>query len=160
MPRHVTTLNFLYCMSLKIPKFITRKKLFYTIITLVVLFLIALILYLLIPTDRYKPHDDITWGVTFSKRLAQNYDLNWKSVYTRMLDDINIKTVRIPAYWDEIEKVKGQFDFTDMDWQIREAKKRNADIILAIGYKLPRWPECRKPYWFEGDSKSLFIYLK
>ena len=32
--------------------------------------------------------------------------------------------------------------------------KRDAKIILAIGRKLPRWPECHVPAWLEGMTKE------
>ena len=30
---------------------------------------------------------------------------------------------------------------------IEEAGKRNVELILVIGRKLPRWPECHAPFW-------------
>jgi hypothetical protein len=39
-----------------------------------------------------------------------------------------------------------------LDWQIAEAQKRNAQIILVVGQKVPRWPECFIPVWMQNDS--------
>lgn len=123
---------------------------------LALLFLIAL--YLLIPVN-IKPANQITWGITFTKSYAQYLGLDWRQTYLVALDDLGIKSVRIGVNWDEIEKVPGQFDFTDYDWMMDEAEKRGISILPAIGYKLPRWPECRAPEFAEKwlPTKRSFI---
>lgn len=87
------------------------------------------------------------WGMTFSKPFAEQMGLDWKEPYLAALDDLNFKAVRLPAYWPEIEPREGEYDFTDLDWQVEEAAKRGTKIILAAGLKLPRWPECHIPLW-------------
>ncbi|MDO8600123.1 MAG: beta-galactosidase [bacterium] len=108
----------------------------------------------------------VTYGVTFSYLYAEKtLGLDWKKVYVAMLDDLKIRKLRIPAYWSEIEKEEGKYDFANLDWQIREAEKRGASIILVIGRKVPRWPECHEPAWVlerprgEQDQK-LFQYIR
>jgi hypothetical protein len=34
-----------------------------------------------------------------------------------------------------------------LDWYLTEAQARNAEIVLVVGYKQPRWPECYAPPW-------------
>ena len=46
-----------------------------------------------------------------------------------------------------MEKNRGEYDFSDIDWQLDEANKRDAKIVLAMGQKVPRWPECFAPQW-------------
>jgi len=102
-------------------------------------------------------------GVTFSSRYASDIGLDWKENYIAMLDDLKVRRVRIPVYWDLVEKEKNQYDFSDIDWQLEEASKRNAQIILVIGQKVPRWPECFVPEWVSGDDerkKELIEFLK
>ncbi len=41
-----------------------------------------------------------------------------------------------------------------MDWKIQTADEKNAKVILAIGMKTPRWPECHIPEWAVGLSKE------
>lgn len=107
----------------------------------------------------------IYWGVTFSKKQAELLGLDWKKTYLQILDDLNVKEMRLVCYWDEIEPQKGVFNFQDMDFQIREAEKRGAKVTLVIGQKVPRWPECFLPDWAEKLSKEkreeeLLFYLK
>ena len=56
------------------------------------------------------------------------------------------------AYWDKTEPDQGQYDWTDLDYMIDGATKSHAQVVLAIGRKLPRWPECHDPYWLESLS--------
>jgi len=89
----------------------------------------------------------IEYGVTFSKPYAQNLGLDWKQVYTAMLSELSIKLVRVPLYWNEIEVKQNEYDFSATDFMVEEAQKHTASLILAIGKRLPRWPECHEPEW-------------
>jgi len=51
------------------------------------------------------------------------------------------------AYWDEIQVVEGRVDYQDLDWQIDMARKNKAEVILSVGKRVPRWPECHIPSW-------------
>jgi hypothetical protein len=64
-----------------------------------------------------------------------------------MLDDLGAPRLRLAAYWDELEPSPGRFDFSALDWQLDEAERRGATVLLAVGRKLPRWPECFVPTW-------------
>jgi len=97
----------------------------------------------------------ITVGATFSKPYAELLGLDWKAAYRATLDDLGERHLRIPAYWDDIEPEPGVFNFENVDWQVEEARKRNAAVILAVGRKLPRWPECRMPAWATGMNETL-----
>lgn len=94
------------------------------------------------------------FGVTFSKPWAKELGLNWRETFQKILDDLGIKKIRLPAYWTEIEPASGKMDFADLDWQIAEAEKRGVKIILAVGQRLPRWPECHIPEWAKELSVS------
>jgi hypothetical protein len=93
---------------------------------------------------------NVSYGVTFSNFHAEELGLDWKSVYTAALDDLGIRQFRIPAYWPEVEPERDAMDWSDLDYQVREAKARDAKIIMAIGRRLPRWPECHVPGWAKG----------
>ena len=93
---------------------------------------------------------NVIYGVTFSKPFAQHLELDWKETYLALLDDAGVKRLRLSSYWTEIESRKGVYDFEDLDWQIQEAQKRKVKIILTLGQKQPRWPECHIPDWAEN----------
>jgi len=98
------------------------------------------------------PDRPINWGVTFSEEFTKQMRLDWQKTYLGILDDLKIKNLRLIAYWDQIEPAPGIFDFSDLDWQVNQAQQRGAKIILALGYKLPRWPECREPQWIRNQT--------
>ncbi|MEA3272137.1 MAG: beta-galactosidase, partial [Patescibacteria group bacterium] len=97
---------------------------------------------------------EIEYGATFSKPYAEDFDLDWKETYLAILDDLKVRKLRVPAYWDLIEPEQDKYNFEDLDWQIDEAEKRDAKIILAIGRKLPRWPECFMPIWVKDWNET------
>lgn len=91
--------------------------------------------------------EKIEYGVSFTKLHADELHLDWKKVYLSILDDLGVRKLRLAAHWPMIEPKRDEFDFSDMDFQIHEASKRDASIILAVGRRLPRWPECHTPQW-------------
>lgn len=120
----------------------------------VVLIIIIFFAVILSQGKIYKK-TETSYGVTFSKQYAEYLGLDWKKTFTAALDDLGIRKFRIPAYWDEIQaKNQDDYDYSALDWQIEEAGKRNATIILAVGYRLPRWPECHLPDWAKNLSNE------
>lgn len=97
---------------------------------------------------------EITWGVSFSQKHARDLEIDWKKNYLAILDDLGVKNLRIITHWDLLSPEQGSYNFEDLDWQIREAEKRNAKIILLIGMKTARWPECHLPEWVKNLNKD------
>lgn len=145
--------------------------------TIIVFFSIILgcaifIAYFYFTLDKVDVDRDMKFGTTFTPWRATDLGLDWREAYVAILDDLGARRLRLAAYWNRIEKTEGEYDFSELDWMIGEAEKRNADIILAIGARLPGWPECHIPDWaresfFSGDSfvrlwseKSLLRYLR
>jgi hypothetical protein len=101
-----------------------------------------------------QPAQGTKFGVTFSKQQAEGFGLDWKETYINILDDLGARYLRLTAYWTDIEPTQGEYNFEILDWQIAEAKKRDAKILLAVGRKLPRWPECHIPKWAGGLGRD------
>jgi hypothetical protein len=102
--------------------------------------------------DFFNQLKPVEYGVTFCQGYAKALGFDPHKLYLQIFQDLKIKNIRLSAYWDEIELKPNEYNFTDLDFYINTASKNDADIILAIGYKLPRWPECRVPKWLEGSS--------
>lgn len=96
---------------------------------------------------------DVKYGVTFSKDFAEYLGLDWKETYLALLDDAGVKKMRLPSYWTGVEPERDNYFFENLDWQIEEAEKRNVKIILSLGQKQPRWPECHIPDWANELNK-------
>lgn len=129
------------------------KVIFRIIFRLLLLALVAVFfLWLLFNWPVKKSDQKALLGITFSHLYAQDLGLDWKKAYVKILDELGIERLRLPAYWSEIEKQPGKYDFSDLDWQIQQAEKRNIDVILAFGIKVPRWPECFVPEFYHQDK--------
>jgi len=101
------------------------------------------------------PTKPIILGVTFSQPYAESLGLDWKQTYLAILDELKVRNFRLSAYWDDIEPEPGVYNFKNLDWQVNEAARRGSRIILGVGRKLPRWPECHVPAWADGLSEPL-----
>lgn len=95
----------------------------------------------------FYPFPGVKYGVSFSPRYATYLKLDWKQVYIRILDDLKARNLRLPTYWDTLEPKEGNYDFSQTDFILDEAQKRNARVILTIGVRQFRYPECYIPSW-------------
>lgn len=133
------------------------------LVFLVLLLISPLVLFF---TLRPKVQKEINYGTTFSNRYSEQMGLNWRETYLNILDDLGAKNLRLITYWDEIEKNPDVYDFSNIKWQVEEAQKRNLNVILSIGRKVPRYPECFEPSWWKelpSDSlkeQALLNYVK
>lgn len=121
---------------------------------LLALFLLAMLVGIAWWQVRTVPDNpNVRYGVTFSpKRAADLYGLDVRRAYRAILDDLGARRLRIPAYWDRVEPKHGKFSWDEMDFFIREAEARSASVLLAVGMRLPGWPECHLPGWAKSLS--------
>ena len=96
----------------------------------------------------------ISWGVTFSVPQAEGLNLEWQKTFLSLLDDLGVRQFRLVAEWDRLEPKAGEYDFSSLDWQLSELEKRGGKAIVAIGMKVPRWPECHIPAWAKDMPKE------
>jgi hypothetical protein len=96
----------------------------------------------------------ITYGASFSKLHAEELGLDWRETYQAVLTDLRVRHLRLSAHWPMVEPEDGRFDFEALDYQMKEAEARGADVILAIGHRTPGWPECHTPTWVSGLSRK------
>ncbi|MBU1000692.1 beta-galactosidase [Patescibacteria group bacterium] len=120
-------------------------------------FLLCLLLIVLgsvIFEKTYSYPSQISYGVTFSPRYAKYLHLNWQSIYIQILDNLKVRYLRIPSYWDILQPEPGIYDFRETDFMLNEASKRDSKVILILGARQPRWPECHIPAWAKNLSVS------
>ena len=127
------------------------KRKYVIIISIVVLILIFLIIVYSLDFGKNK---DIKYGMTYSQKYAKELGLNWQDAFVNLIDDLGIKKFRLMAYWDDIELSAGKYDLTELDWLVRRAEYGNADIILVVGRRQPRWPECHQAPWVDELSRN------
>ena len=129
---------------------VLRWKIIATILILLGLGWLGLTAYAeSIPVNVNRP---ITWGITFSDEYSKRLGLDWRANFQAIVTELHPKKMRLIAYWDEIEKQQGQYDFSDLDWQMERAREQGIKIVLVVGMKEPRWPECHIPDWAQALS--------
>lgn len=129
------------------------KKIYWGVAFFIIVFLVGLSLHLENQNAKNIKSDSV-FGASFAQAHAQYLGLDWKKTYLAYLDDLGVRLLRLQANWNQIEPKDGQFNFADIDWQIKEAGKRGAKVILAVGRKLPHWPECHDPKWISNLSEK------
>lgn len=95
-------------------------------------------------------------GVSFDPEYAGSLHLDPADVFKLLINDWRFKFFRMPLHWDKVEAVRDKFDFAEMDNFVNKAGAGGAKVMLAIGNKTPRWPECHHPAWASSLSPAEF----
>ncbi len=126
------------------------KKIFFIITFFIIgLIFVFIVLMLVWPV---KTASNIKCGLSFSQKQSAALGLDWKENYLAILNELKPKYLRLSTHWDLIEVEPGYYNFSDLDWQIEQARENNVSLILAIGMRTPRWPECHLPNWVKNLS--------
>lgn len=95
---------------------------------------------------KYRP----LYGVSYSFEQAGWYGLDSRKSYSTLLDQVKVDWMRLPFFWDQMIDKSGNLKIDDLKFAIEEAKKHNVKVIVAIGAKVPYYPEFHLP----SDVKS------
>jgi hypothetical protein len=120
-------------------------------ICLVVLTLVVVVCGLLFILAQKTVPEQIIYGMSFNTMYATELQLDWKQTYDAIIDELGVRHFRLAAHWPMIEPERGVYNFSELDYQIQRAEEVGATVVLAVGRRLPRWPECHVPEW----AKSL-----
>lgn len=107
-----------------------------------VLFLILCLFFVGSP-----PPANTNFGFTWSEPYARQLNLDPDRALETALRELHPDRIRVPAYWNEIESKRGTYDFSALDRQLDIAAAFKTPVILAVGSRVPRWPECWEPEW-------------
>jgi hypothetical protein len=111
--------------------------------------LLTFIFAIILLAQKPKP-EIISYGMSFNTPYARELGLDWKETYDAILDDLGVRRLRLAAHWPMVEPLQGTYNFNELDYQIKRAEEVGATVILAVGRRLPRWPECHVPEWARG----------
>lgn len=128
------------------------KKIMFYIIFFILITIFIVFLFFFVGSS--PEAEEIIWGVDFSQKHAENLGLDWKETYSALLDDLGVKNLKIAVPWDIFEPEPKKYNFESLDWQIKKAEEKGASLLLVIGMKTPRWPECHLPEWAKNLEKS------
>jgi len=83
---------------------------------------------------------------------SANYPAALKEVWPSV-EKMHANTLGIPVAWEQIEPVEGQFDFSYIDYLVKEAERRNLKVVLLW---LATWKNNAPHYapaWVKLDNK-------
>lgn len=123
-----------------------KRLLLWKLIILLILVLIVTVL-----AQKKKP-ETITYGMSFNTLYARELGLNWQETYDAIVDDLGVRHFRLAAHWPMVEPLPNVYNFEELDYQIERAEQVEAEVILSVGRRLPRWPECHTPDWARDIS--------
>lgn len=115
-----------------------------------ILLLLVLIIFLL---ARKEVPQKIQYGMSFNTMYAEELGLDWKETYDAILDELGVRHLRLAAHWPMTEPIDDVYNFTELDYQVKKAEAVGADVVMAVGRRLPRWPECHVPEWAQKLSQ-------
>ncbi len=95
------------------------------------------------------------YGITYSAIYAEELGIDTVGGYEAMVSELGFDLARIPVYWNRIEARKGEFDWTEVDELMAISSSNDVDVIMAIGRRVPRWPECFLPEWLDADDQAV-----
>jgi hypothetical protein len=109
--------------------------------------------------------DTITYGMSFNTPYARELGLDWQETYDVILEELGVRHLRLAAHWPKTEPEPGVYNFDELDYQLARAEEVGAEVILAVGRRLPRWPECHVPEWamelsWEEQKSEIRDYMR
>ncbi len=126
----------------------TLTKIFIRTIVTIGFISITLFISLLFWSNPSQAVEDMFWGVNFSESQTVYLGLDPQETYSAIINDLGVKKIKIHVNWNATEANQHQFDFTSLDRQVKEAEANDVALVLVIGMKTGRWPECHTPEWF------------
>lgn len=101
----------------------------------------------------HKPKpSSITYGMSFNTMYARELGLDWQATYDAIIDELGVQHLRLAAHWPMVEPIEDVYNFAELDYQLAKAEAAGAEVVFAVGRRLPRWPECHVPDWAEEQS--------
>lgn len=103
-----------------------------------------------IQSQKDKP---LELGTSFIPYYAESLGVDPQETMDELIG-IGVKHFRLVSYWNVGEQQPGVYNFDDLDWQFQKAEDANAKVLLTLGLRQPRWPECHMPKWAEELPRS------
>lgn len=129
-----------------------KQRFVYIIVGLIVVLICGVLLLMFLA--RKEIPDSITYGISFNTPYAHELGLDPDEVFDSFITDLGVRHFRLAAHWPLIEPDKDRFDFSWLDRQVRRVEEVGGTIILGVGHRLPRWPECHTPSWARDMSRE------
>ncbi len=106
----------------------------------------VLVLALFVLARKTEP-THITFGMSFNTPYALELGLDPETVLNALVYQLGVRHFRLAAHWPLTEPTQGRFEFGWLDQQLDTVREAGGTVILGVGRRLPRWPECHIPEW-------------
>jgi hypothetical protein len=88
-------------------------------------------------TDRWRDvqveaRHDTKLGVSFRPPQVDALGLDARTALDQILS-YPFTLIRLGAYWNRIERAPGEFDPTELDWQVDAAERAGTQVVLCVG---------------------------
>jgi hypothetical protein len=115
----------------------------------VAILVLLLVFNVILLAQKEKP-EEVIYGMSFNTPYARELGLEWSEAYDAIIDDLGVRHLRLAAHWPMVEPIPNIYNFEELDYQIKRAEEVGAEVVFAVGRRLPRWPECHTPDWATG----------
>ncbi|HSX45653.1 MAG TPA: beta-galactosidase [Candidatus Saccharimonadia bacterium] len=123
----------------------------------VVLALVVLMVVMMYGIAQWYIHSErsipLQQGVSFIPDYAQSLGVNPQKTMDALIG-IGVKQFRLVSYWSDGEPQPGYYDFSQLDWEFQKAEATHVKVILTVGLRQPRWPECHAPNWADTSKPA------
>ncbi len=92
-------------------------------------------------------------GTTFSPLQCYYLNLDFRETFDQICQ-LGLNRIRLGAYWNVIQKSPTEYDFSELDWLLDRCDRHNITVALAVGMKVPRWPEFHFPQWVSDRANT------
>lgn len=129
----------------------SRPRKILTGVIMVVLLLIALMFGISKWYAWQNRNQPLVYGVSFIPAYAESLGVDPQQTMDALIG-IGVKQFRLVSYWNQTETAPGIYDFSLLDWQFKKAETAHAQVILTVGLRQPRWPECHPPSFIDTSG--------
>lgn len=136
-----------------LPRGRLAKRLVYGAIALVALVIVAM--YGVAEWYIHSESGPQQLGVSFIPDYAVSLGVDPQATMDALIN-AGVRNFRLVSYWSDIEQSQGHYDFSQLDWQFQKADAAHAHIVLTLGLRQPRWPECHMPGWATNEPQQLW----
>lgn len=98
--------------------------------------------------------DPQKFGVSFSIKQCRAFGLTPEKTLDWLIEEAGFRRFRLMSYWNEHEPEQGNYNFDQLDWQIKKVSDCGGVVSLCLGLRQPRWPENHWPKWALALSKE------
>ncbi len=89
------------------------------------------------------------YGASFSLHYCSQLGMHSykRDILRSACEELGLRRFRLMSYWNIHEPRQGQYDFSELDWQMDMVAQYGGKVSLCLGKRQPRWPECHIPEW-------------